>query len=136
MPKETLTRLQTEQRAPHKIMCMGDPEEIDTIIASLQVDFQQDVHFYRSKDTYLEITPKHIDKAKALHLILKEYYNFGMENVIAFGDNHNDETLIAQAGLGVAVANATEQLKSLADYTSPYTNKEDAAAKTIEKFIL
>jgi len=135
-PEESLLLLETEKRAPHKIMCMGDSSEIDNIVTTFQGRFHTTVHFYRSKDTYLEITPKHIDKAKALGVILNHYYDFNMDAVIAFGDNHNDETLISNAGLGIAVANATERLKTLADYTSAYTNKEDAVAKAIEQYVL
>jgi len=135
-PEESLRLLETEQREPHKIMCMGDSSEIDDIVTTFRAKFQTTAHFYRSKDTYLEITPKYIDKAKALGVIVDTYYDFNMDAVIAFGDNHNDETLISNAGLGIAVANATERLKKLADYTSMYTNKENAVAKAIEEYVL
>ena len=134
-PHQTLYKLATEKRGIHKLMCMGEPSELDSLI-TLLASFKDQVHLYRSKDTYLEITPKHIDKAKALLLLLEKEFDFGMKNVIAFGDNHNDDTLIKQAGLGIAVGNATDNLKSLADYISPCTNKEDAVAKAILQFIV
>lgn len=59
-----------------------------------------------------------------------------MSEVMAFGDNHNDDELIKKVGLGVAVANATDTLKSLADYVSPFTNKEHAVAQAINKFLI
>ncbi|WP_299210396.1 Cof-type HAD-IIB family hydrolase [uncultured Dokdonia sp.] len=133
---KSLETLNTTQRTPHKLMCMGDAKEIDSIVTHLSGLFADVVHLYRSKDTYLEITPKHIDKAKALRILLNQEFHFGMDRVIAFGDNHNDEELIKHAGLGVAVANATDQLKALANYVSPFTNKEDAVAKAIEKFVI
>ena len=134
-PHQTLYKLATEKRGIHKLMCMGEPSELDSLI-TLLASFKDQVHLYRSKDTYLEITPKHIDKAKALLLLLEKEFDFGMKNVIAFGDNHNDDTLIKQAGLGIAVGNATATLKSIADYVSAYTNKEDAVAKAINKFLI
>ncbi len=133
-PNRTLHTLASHKRRIHKLMCMGDEKELDTLIELLQ-NFKTQIHLYRSKNTYLEITPKNIDKAKALKLVLEKEYDFGMESVMAFGDNHNDDELIKHAGLGVAVGNATETLKSLADYVSPYTNKEDAVAKALKKFL-
>lgn len=133
-PGQTLRQLSMKKRGIHKVMCMGDKRELDTLI-ELLANFKSQVHLYRSKDTYLEITPRDIDKAKALKIVLAEEFNFGMEAVMAFGDNHNDDELIKHAGLGVAVANATDTLKSLADYVSPFTNKEHGVALAIHKFI-
>ena len=132
---ESLSFLNEANLGIHKLMCMGDSSEIDSIVQHLSPIFEEEVHLYRSKDTYLEITPRNIDKAKALKTLLNSEFNFGMEAVMAFGDNHNDDELIKHSKLGVAVGNATTTLKALADYISPYTNKENAVAKVIEKFI-
>ena len=133
---KSLALLQEEQRAPHKLMCMGEASEIDSIVSYLSDRHNANVHLYRSKDTYLEITPKYIDKSKALQKLLDAVYSFSMDKVIAFGDNHNDEELLKHAGFGVAVANATDQLKAIANYTSKFTNKKDAVAKAIEDFVI
>ena len=132
---ESLSFLNKANLGIHKLMCMGDTKEIDSIVKHLSPIFKEEVHLYRSKDTYLEITPRNIDKAKALKTLLDSEFSFGMEAVIAFGDNHNDDELIKHSKLGVAVGNATTTLKALANYVSPYTNKENAVAKAIEKFI-
>lgn len=133
---KSLETLQQTQRAPHKLMCMGEVSEIDSIVSYLADRHHEQVHLYRSKDTYLEITPKYIDKSKALQVLLDTEYFFTMDTVIAFGDNHNDEELLKHAGLGVAVANATDKLKVIANHISDYTNKEDAVAKAIEAFVI
>ena len=44
--------------------------------------------------------------------------------------------MIKNVGLGVAVANAAQEVKDVADYVSSYTNKEHAVAKAIEKFLI
>lgn len=119
----------------HKLMCMGPPEELDSLTKLLEPIYKENVHLYRSKDTYLEITPKDIDKAKALKKLLSQEYDLGLENVMSFGDNHNDEELIKNTRYGVAVGNATDQLKKIADSVSPFTNKEHAVAKAIIEFL-
>lgn len=134
-PAKSLAFMKDNHLGIHKLMCMGNPDTIDSIVKTVLPVVGTDVHLYRSKDTYLEITPKFIDKAKALQTLLKEYYNVGLEGVMSFGDNHNDDELIRQSGIGVAVGNATNTLKSIADYVSPYTNKEHAVAHTIRHFM-
>lgn len=133
---ESLNFLNSKNLGIHKLMCMGNPEELDALVQVLEPLFDDTVHLYRSKDTYVEITPKGIDKAKALEKLLAAEYDFGLEAVMAFGDNHNDDELIRRVGYGVAVANATDSLKSLADYVSPFTNKEDGVARAINKFLI
>ena len=90
----------------------------------------------QSKDVYVEITPKNIDKSSALETLISKKYNLTLDQVIAFGDNFNDTTMIKNVGLGVAVANAAQEVKDVADYVSSYTNKEHAVAKAIEKFLI
>ena len=132
---QSLDFLNANDLGVHKLMCMGTAGEIDSIVTHLSAHFNDTVHLYRSKDTYLEVTPKHIDKAKALEVLLHAEYDFDLDQVIAFGDNHNDDELIKRVGWGVAVANATDTLKSIANYVSPHTNKEDAVAKALEEFM-
>ncbi|MEH6408333.1 MAG: HAD hydrolase family protein, partial [Leeuwenhoekiella sp.] len=94
------------------------------------------VNLYRSKNTYLEITAKNIDKSLALQVLLSEYYSFEMDRVIAFGDNHNDVELLKQVGLGIAMANATENVKAVAGEISAYTNKQHAVAKALDRWVI
>ena len=52
-----------------------------------------------------------------------------------FGDGNNDIQLLKKAGIGVAMANATDQVKAVSDYITG-TNDEDGVATFIEKYIL
>ena len=134
--RDTLDFLETHKLGIHKLMCMGTSVELDSLVQYLQPLHGQTIHLYRSKDTYLEITLKNIDKAKALQKLLAAEYTFGMEAVMSFGDNHNDEELLRLSGYGVAVANATENVKNISDFVSEFTNKEDAIARALEQHIL
>lgn len=58
--------------------------------------------------------------------------NIKTENIIAFGDDTNDIEMIKNAGIGVAMGNADEQLKSIADFITD-TNQNDGVAKFLEK---
>ena len=68
-------------------------------------------------------------KALADHLSIKA------EEVICMGDAGNDVHMIEYAGLGVAMGNATEEIKGLAQYITT-TNNEHGVAKVINEFVL
>jgi phosphoglycolate phosphatase (TIGR01487 family) len=57
------------------------------------------------------------------------------QNVIAIGDYENDLEMIKNCGLGVAVANAIPEVKSVADYVTKNKNGL-GIVEAIEKFIL
>ena len=79
-----------------------------------------------------EFTAQGIDKAKALDTVLSP---MGIEakDVVAFGDGHNDRTMIEYAGLGVAMENAVEELKLAADRVTA-SNDEDGIARVLEEY--
>jgi hydroxymethylpyrimidine pyrophosphatase-like HAD family hydrolase len=55
--------------------------------------------------------------------------------MISCGDGFNDISMIEYAGMGVAMANAQEIVKSKADYIT-LSNDEDGIAHVIEEFML
>jgi hydroxymethylpyrimidine pyrophosphatase-like HAD family hydrolase len=62
-------------------------------------------------------------------------YGITAEETICIGDNENDLSMIEYAGMGVAMGNATDVLKSVANYVTD-TNDNDGVAKAIEKLAL
>jgi hydroxymethylpyrimidine pyrophosphatase-like HAD family hydrolase len=56
------------------------------------------------------------------------------ESVIAVGDEANDRDMIARAGLGIAMGNATEELKSLADRVTA-SHDDDGLALALEPLL-
>ena len=81
-----------------------------------------------------EVMAKGVSKGKAVEF-LANYYNIKREEIICIGDNENDLSMIDYAGLGVAMENSLEEVKSRSDYTT-ISNNADGVAKVIEKFIL
>ncbi len=126
--EQTLDQWQSKQWGAHKIMCMGEENEIDVLYKKLLSNHANELHAYRSKSTYIEISPIAKDKASAiLFLIQNKYPELSMENVISFGDNYNDATLLQQSGIGVAVANAKPEILKLASNITS-TNINDGVA--------
>jgi len=119
----------------HKVMCMGKAEEIDALYKELEKHLPNDLHLYRSKDTYIEIAPRKISKASALQALLDSRYDIQMQEVMAFGDNYNDIEMLQAVGLGVAVGNAREEVKAIADEIT-HASIDDGVALMIEKHCL
>ena len=132
---EVLNAWKQEGKGAHKIMCMGDADEIDVLYKSLEASFSNEIMLYRSKDTYIEISHKDISKKTAIEVLLEDHYtDISMDKVIAFGDNYNDIEMLKAVGLGVAVANANEEVLQIADAVTD-TNKNDGVAKAIKEFL-
>lgn len=75
-----------------------------------------------------------VDKGVALKYIA-DHYGIPMSQVMAIGDDYNDAAMVKAAGFGVAMKNARETVKSLADFITD-DNNHDGVAKAIEKFCL
>ena len=85
--------------------------------------------FIRSERVLYEILPKGNSKGRLLP-ILTDHLGIDIKRCIGVGDYDNDVSMLEAAGVGIAVANATDKVKAVADYVT-VTNDEDAIAKII-----
>lgn len=91
------------------------------------------VSIYRSEPFFIEIMPKGVDKATSLDRMLC-IVGLKRENTVCCGDGFNDMSMISYAGVGVAMENAQEKVKEVADFITK-SNDEDGIVTVIEKFI-
>ena len=70
-----------------------------------------------SGNTGADIVEQEASKARGL-LRICEYYGIGVEHTVAFGDSMNDYEVVKEAGVGIAMGNAVEALKMVADYVT------------------
>lgn len=82
----------------------------------------------------MEITARLATKGQGLLRVCR-YFNLLPENCIAFGDSGNDIAMLQAAGIGVAMGNAPDEVKAVADIIAD-TNEKDGVAKIIEKYVL
>ena len=66
---------------------------------------------------------------------LADILNIKPSEIMAMGDANNDIEMLQFAGLGIAMGNASDYVKSLADDVTA-SNEEDGVAHAIEKYIL
>ncbi len=67
---------------------------------------------------------------------LTDKIGINTENIIAFGDDYNDFDIIRNAGVGVAMKNAEQDIKDIANSVTEFNNNDDGVAKYIEEKIL
>jgi len=65
---------------------------------------------------------------------LADHLGIDRSQTLACGDGENDVTMIRQAGIGVVMGNAFEELKKIADFVT-LTNNEDGVAEAINRFV-
>ena len=100
----------------------------------LKSTLDSQVRITNSADWFLDVLHPQATKGLALAQ-LAERLGIEREEVIAIGDNINDLEMVEYAGLGVAVANATDELKAVADYVAEAPISK-GVEEVIERFIL
>ena len=86
---------------------------------------------------FIEAVPLGVAKDGSLAALL-EHMGLGRENLMACGDGLNDRSMIEYAGVGVAMQNAEEPVKAVADYVTAADNDHDGVAEksTIPNIVL
>ena len=84
----------------------------------------------RSSDILLEIMDKGITKSRGIAVLLG-HFGLTAQQALAFGDNYNDVDMLQYAGTGVAMGNAPEEIKAIADAVTD-TNDHEGIAKYLE----
>ena len=115
----------------NKILTTSDPEYLQEHYQEMMAPFKDTLSCMFTGDFYFEFTAQGIDKAKALDTVLIPM-GYKQEDMIAFGDGHNDASMVKYAGLGIAMENAVQDLKDIADEVT-LSNEEDGIAVALYK---
>lgn len=98
----------------------------------LEVEYE-DIHVVKSMPYFCEICHPQAKKSNAVNF-LKEFWNLKREEILTIGDQNNDIELLAAGGIKIAMGNATEELKAVADYVTD-TVGNNGFVKAVEKFV-
>ncbi len=119
---------------PIKLLFIGEPSVLDDLERRWGPLVAGEARLVRSQTNYLECLAPNVNKGVALKVVARTL-NTSIESVIAVGDQPNDVEMIAEAGLGVAVANAHEACRAAADVVLDRTNNEAAVEEVVERFL-
>ena len=92
----------------------GNTDRIDRLEVELQDVFPH-LYIVKSAPFFLEFSNPDASKYCAVKF-LQEYWGIKQEETLTIGDQNNDIALLKAGGVKVAMANATEELKDIADY--------------------
>jgi len=118
-----------------KMLLTVDPARRDAVCAAGRQQFEGKIDIYPSSPFFIEAVPLGVMKDVSLGALL-ERMGLTRENLMACGDGLNDRSMIDFAGVGVAMQNAEDTVKEVADYVTAADNNHDGVAEAIEKFIL
>ncbi|KRK89770.1 Cof-type HAD-IIB family hydrolase [Lentilactobacillus sunkii] len=118
---------------PISITVQVEPELKAGLINFVQQQFGDEVEVspWGGPNPIVEIATKGVHKSTGLKF-LADYYGILQKDIIAFGDEGNDLTMMQYAGTGVAMKNAIDKIKDLADDVTDFTNDDDGIANYFE----
>lgn len=117
-----------------KVMIVDEPEKLDALIPSIPQELMDNYTVVKSAPFFLEFLNKDAHKGNALSKLC-DAININISQSIAVGDQENDKHMIEMAGLGVAMGNAIDSIKSIANHITD-TNDNHGVAKVIHDFML
>jgi len=118
---------------PTKLVVIDDPHVLDDLEQRMKTRFDGRLYISKSLPFFLEFASPDVTKASGLEF-LSEHLGFSREGTVAFGDGENDIELVDWAGYGVAVENAHDRVKELADFVCPPVD-EEGVAHVIEAYL-
>jgi Cof subfamily protein (haloacid dehalogenase superfamily) len=101
-----------------KLVIVSSPETLEALLPEARSRWAGQLNVATSVPEYLEFTTVESDKASALRFVC-ERLGIPQEQTVAVGDGRNDASMIAWAGLGVAVEGAPPEVIAAADRTIP-----------------
>lgn len=125
--------LERENRGLDKVQALfADMEEREA--AWRELEREPDLELVGSLRYNIEINAAGVNKGTGL-VNLGRLLGIRREEIMACGDGDNDTVMLREAGFGVAMGNAEEQVKEAADHIT-LTNEKEGVAEAIEKFVL
>ena len=121
------------EEPPTKLVVIGDPDVLDGLKQRMVERFDDRLYISKSLPYFLEFASPSVTKAAGLDF-LAEHLGFTREGTVAFGDGENDIELVDWAGYGVAVENAHQLVKDVADFICPSVDDE-GVAQVLEAFL-
>ena len=137
--KATLDNLLTAKNLrtnPTSMMVRTTPNQAEKVADTLTKQYGDyiDVRTWGGPMPILEMVAKGIQKAHGVDQVAN-FLSVKPADIIAFGDEHNDEEMLSYAGWGVAMNNATDKIKSVANDVTEKTNDQDGLADYLENYL-
>ncbi len=122
------------KKEPIKLSVVEKGKDLGPLEKMLKEKYTSNLTVLQSRPSFLEITSSEATKGQAIHF-LADKKGIDREEIAAIGDSYNDIDMLQYAGLGVAMANAPQEVSAFADFVT-LSNREDGVAHFIEEYLL
>lgn len=120
------------KKPPTKILFIEeDAEKLEYFLDYFERKYSPSIEVTKSMKNFIEIMAGGVSKRKALEVVSNKK-GINKEEVIAIGDSWNDLAMIKWAGLGIAMADSSVDIKEEADMVAP-SNSEEGVAKILAR---
>lgn len=116
------------EKQAYKLLFRTEPDNEQEIRDYFTRRYGEDWQIIGTFPGTVEIFRKGFDKGTGLQRYLQKY-GIDSQNVIAFGDNENDNPLLEEAGWGVSLKNGTDRTKAIADDITEYDCSEGGVGR-------
>jgi Cof subfamily protein (haloacid dehalogenase superfamily) len=113
-------------KPPTKLVCVGDPATLNALEVRMKDRFGRRMHIAKSLPQFLEFAAPGVTKGAGLEFLSK-HLGFTRDETLGFGDGENDIELMEWASYSVAVENAADKVKAIADWVCPPVSEEGVA---------
>ena len=116
-----------------KMIWYDDIERMPALIDAVNTHpIRSEINYFTSNPLFLELVDKRCSKGLAMEQLI-QHLGIPREETIAIGDGYNDIPMLEFAGLGIAMGNACDAVKSAAD-TVTDTNDNEGVAKALTRY--
>lgn len=116
-----------------KIVAIDSPRRIDHLRPRAEQAFGKDFYVAQTADHLLEFHHPAVSKGAGLAAVAAQL-GIARAQIVACGDSHNDISMLHYAACGVAMGNASAEVKAIATYTAP-SNAEDGIVWVIDRLL-
>lgn len=138
--QDSFESLLTANKLSSKLLVLCPEHQLSAVLTAFQQEFNDEATIIYGATTttsssssssstkrrggwFLEILHPQVNKGTGLQTMCA-LLNISVDDVVAFGDGENDVEFLSVAGKGIAMKNARETAKKVADQVIPYTNNE------------
>ena len=114
-------------------MYIDEPDYLSNVIKNLPKEAYERFNIVQSAPFFLEFLNPKADKWYAIEA-LANHLGIKNDEIMTFGDAHNDYLMVKNAGLGIAMGNGIDELKKVAKFVT-VPNYENGVAYALNKFV-
>ncbi|MEI6386969.1 MAG: HAD family hydrolase [Spirochaetota bacterium] len=119
----------------NKAMFVATEEDVPAISSRIRVALGDSVEIYPTGSGFVEVVAPGVSKGVSLDFLVQRLGG-SMSEVIAFGDAGNDEDMLRKAGLGIAMGDASDELKERIGRVTAKVSEDGVATWLTEFFKL